>query len=75
MVHNNWQPPRKEQVRRRSEAAVDPHQKRHGEDDNQEAARGSEGIRDQSVESQLKRFVTFYFTNFPPHLSNFYLRK
>jgi len=22
-----------------------------------------------------RRFVTFYFTNFPPHLSNFYLRK
>jgi len=25
--------------------------------------------------SQYKRFVTFYFTNFPPQLSNFYLRK
>jgi hypothetical protein len=24
---------------------------------------------------QLRRFVTFYFTNFPPQLSNFYLRK
>jgi len=23
----------------------------------------------------FRRFVTFYFTNFPPHLSNFYLRK
>jgi hypothetical protein len=25
--------------------------------------------------SQYKRFVTFYFTNFPPQLSNFFLRK
>lgn len=30
---------------------------------------------DQTEGVSLKRFVTFYFTNFPPHLSNFYLRK
>jgi len=29
----------------------------------------------QIVVSQYKRFVTFYFTNFSPHLSNFFLRK
>lgn len=28
-----------------------------------------------TIEPQCRRFVTFYFTNFPPHLSNFYLRK
>ena len=30
---------------------------------------------EQSEGLQLKRFVTFYFTNFPAQLSNFYLRK
>ncbi|KEH25709.1 RNA recognition motif [Medicago truncatula] len=30
---------------------------------------------DGEERSRLKRFVTFYFTNFPPFLSNFYLRK
>ncbi|KEH16293.1 hypothetical protein MTR_0242s0010, partial [Medicago truncatula] len=30
---------------------------------------------DQQAVSRYKRFVTFYFTNFPPQLSNFYLRK
>lgn len=33
--------------------------------------------RDKELKEQpgLKRFVTFYFSNFPPFLSNFYLRK
>jgi hypothetical protein len=34
------------------------------------------GARDDIVaDSSIKRFVTFYFTNFPSQLSNFYLRK
>ena len=34
------------------------------------------GARDETVaDSSFKRFVTFYFTNFPAQLSNFYLRK
>jgi len=34
-----------------------------------------EGRKEQHDISQYKRFVTFYFTNFPPQLSNFYLHK
>ncbi|AES78899.1 hypothetical protein MTR_7g050780 [Medicago truncatula] len=34
-----------------------------------------EGQKDHQAISQYKRFVTFYFINFPPQLSNFYLRK
>jgi len=30
---------------------------------------------DSATGPQFRRFVTFYFTNFPPQLSNFYLRK
>jgi len=33
------------------------------------------GKQDDIADSSLKQFVTFYFTNFPPQLSNFYLRK
>jgi hypothetical protein len=32
-------------------------------------------VRNESTSSGLKRYVSFYFTNFPVHLSNFYLRK
>jgi hypothetical protein len=27
------------------------------------------------LNTDLKRYITFYFTNFPPQISNFYLRK
>lgn len=40
-----------------------------------EGARETDGRMEQHDSSQLKRFVTFYFTNFPPQLSNFYLCK
>jgi hypothetical protein len=32
-------------------------------------------VRNKDTSSDLKRYVSFYFTNFPVHLSNFYLRK
>jgi hypothetical protein len=32
-------------------------------------------VRNKNTSSDLKRYVSFYFTNFPVHLSNFYLRK
>ncbi|KAK2434585.1 heterogeneous nuclear ribonucleoprotein A0 [Trifolium repens] len=32
-------------------------------------------VRNKNTSSGLKRYVSFYFTNFPVHLSNFYLRK
>jgi hypothetical protein len=32
-------------------------------------------VRIENTSSGLKRYVTFYFTNFPVHLSHFYLRK
>lgn len=35
----------------------------------------SSGREEDIAATSLKRFATFYFTNFPPQLSNFYLRK
>jgi hypothetical protein len=32
-------------------------------------------VRIENTSSGLKRYVTFYFTNFPVHLSHFYLQK
>jgi hypothetical protein len=74
-MHINRQPPRKEHVQRRSEADVGLNWQRDGAGDKHDVARGADGRMDKSDVSQLKWFVTFYFTNFPPQLSNFYLRK
>lgn len=74
-VHINRKLPRKEHFGRRSEADVGLVWQRDGAGVKQEVARGADGRMEQPDVSQLKRFVTFYFTNFPPQLSNFYLRK
>jgi len=46
VVHNNWQPPRKEHVQRQLEAAVDPYWQRDGAVDKKEAARTTDGSMD-----------------------------
>ena len=85
-VTTNLRVPRQQQARRRSEAGVKPHWQRDGGMGRQESARGDVQARKEDVRgdgrrteqhawSQYKRFVTFYVTNFPPQLSNFYLRK
>lgn len=37
--------------------------------------RAAAAFKASEVRPQFRRFVTFYFTNFPPQLSNFFLRK
>jgi len=74
-VHN-LRPPHGQQVRRREVVGGDLIRSRDGDDGKGKQARGfSDGETNQQVVSQYKRFVTFYFTNFPSQLSNFYLRK
>jgi len=76
-VQPGMRPPHVLQVRRRD--AFDGNLKRPSEDS--DVVNGLQvrdtlvGGTDHHDVSPYKRFVTFYFINFPPQLSNFYLRK
>lgn len=75
-MHSDLGPPHEGLVRRREVVDVDHHQSRDAIVAHGKVALGCTGKgTDQNEFSQYKRFVTFYFTNFPPQLSNFYLRK